>query len=196
VVKENKKLNRILETARKLFWKHGLKRVSVEEICCEAGVSKMTFYKHFANKTELAKFILDIFFQDSMNEYRKIMESDLPFHERIKSAITFKMINTTGISQELINELYKSGDPEIMDFIQQWLNKSLSMIMDDFRSWQAKGEIRPDIKPEFILYMLNKVMAEMATDEHLTRLYADTAAMSREFITFLFYGLLPANRRE
>ena len=45
----------ILNTARQLFWKHGIRRVSVEEVCREAGVSKMTFYRSFPNKIELAK---------------------------------------------------------------------------------------------------------------------------------------------
>jgi AcrR family transcriptional regulator len=41
----NLKLARIASTAEKLFMKFGIRRVSVEEICREASVSKMTFYK-------------------------------------------------------------------------------------------------------------------------------------------------------
>ena len=58
MIRENPKRKKILDTAHELFWKHGLKRVSIEEICAVAGVSKMTFYKHFANKTALVKYIL------------------------------------------------------------------------------------------------------------------------------------------
>jgi len=43
---ENQKYNQIIDTSKKLFWKYGIKRVTIEEICREAGVSKMTFYKH------------------------------------------------------------------------------------------------------------------------------------------------------
>jgi len=192
---QNKKYNQILQTARKLFWKYGLKRVSVEEICSEAGVSKMTFYKHFANKTELARFILNAFFNEAISDYRSVMDSDRPLAERIRSAIEFKLNNTIGISQELINELYKSGEPEIMEFIQEWTTRTIAIVIEDFRSWQARGEIRQDIKPEFILYMLSK-MADITADEKLTKLYADPAEMIRELTNFLFYGLMQNNDQE
>ena len=44
----------LLAAAKRLFWKHGIKRVSVEDISSEAGLSKMTFYRNFANKEAIA----------------------------------------------------------------------------------------------------------------------------------------------
>lgn len=187
---ENKKLESILNAARTLFWKYGLKRVSIEEICTEAGVSKMTFYKHFCNKTDLAKRLLNAYFTDAMQEYRRIMDSDKPWNIRVREAIVFKLEGTRGISYELVNEMYKSGDPEILAFIQEWSNRSMSMMMDDFRSWQANGDVRNDLKPEFMLYMLGK-MGEIATDEGLRQLYQNPEALVHEMINFLFYGLMP-----
>jgi AcrR family transcriptional regulator len=46
----NQKYLKILAAGRDLFWKHGFKRVTIEEVCREAGASKMTFYKFFENK--------------------------------------------------------------------------------------------------------------------------------------------------
>jgi AcrR family transcriptional regulator len=50
---DNKKYQDLLNTARELFFKHGTKRVTIEEICEKADVSKMTFYKFFRNKEDL-----------------------------------------------------------------------------------------------------------------------------------------------
>ncbi|RKY44359.1 MAG: TetR/AcrR family transcriptional regulator, partial [Candidatus Neomarinimicrobiota bacterium] len=44
-VSSKKKIDKIVETGKKLFYRYGIKKVSVEEICKEAGVSKATFYK-------------------------------------------------------------------------------------------------------------------------------------------------------
>ena len=52
------KHKKLIQTGKALFFKYGIKKVSVAEICKEAGVSKMTFYKHYANKGELAKEFL------------------------------------------------------------------------------------------------------------------------------------------
>ena len=73
----NSKKKQIVNTARELFWKHGFRRVSVEELCREANVSKMTFYKHFRNKDELVKFIIDTLTGTAMKKYREIMQMDL-----------------------------------------------------------------------------------------------------------------------
>jgi AcrR family transcriptional regulator len=55
--KNNKKFQSTVNKAKELFWKYGIKKVSIEEICAEAPVSKMTFYKFFKNKNDLAEWV-------------------------------------------------------------------------------------------------------------------------------------------
>ena len=44
---------RILETARNLFYRDGIRAVGVEMIAAEAGTNKMTLYRNFGSKEEL-----------------------------------------------------------------------------------------------------------------------------------------------
>ena len=44
---------RILQTARELFYREGIRAVSVEAVAAAAGTNKMTLYRHFASKDEL-----------------------------------------------------------------------------------------------------------------------------------------------
>ena len=44
---------RILETATRLFYQHGIRAIGVDRIIAEAGVAKMSLYKHFASKDDL-----------------------------------------------------------------------------------------------------------------------------------------------
>lgn len=44
---------RILEAARELFYREGIRAVSVDAIAAAAGTNKMTLYRHFASKDEL-----------------------------------------------------------------------------------------------------------------------------------------------
>ena len=44
---------RILETARALFYRDGIRAVGVEAIAAEAGTNKMTLYRNFGSKEEL-----------------------------------------------------------------------------------------------------------------------------------------------
>ncbi|NHZ86061.1 MAG: TetR family transcriptional regulator, partial [Planctomycetia bacterium] len=62
----------IIDSATDLFVKFGVKRVTVEEICQSAEVSKMTFYKYFNNKTELAECIIFSILDDAQKEFDSI----------------------------------------------------------------------------------------------------------------------------
>jgi AcrR family transcriptional regulator len=44
---------RILQAARELFYRDGIRAVGVEAIAAAAGTNKMTLYRHFASKDEL-----------------------------------------------------------------------------------------------------------------------------------------------
>jgi len=50
---------RILDTAFRLFYAHGIRGVGIDRIIAESGVAKATFYKHFPAKDDLALAYLD-----------------------------------------------------------------------------------------------------------------------------------------
>jgi AcrR family transcriptional regulator len=51
---------RILDTAYELFSRNGIGAVGVDRIVAEASVAKMTLYRHFASKTQLALAFLEL----------------------------------------------------------------------------------------------------------------------------------------
>ncbi len=51
---------RILDTAFRLFYAHGVRAVGVDRIIAESGVAKATLYKHFAAKDDLVLAYLDV----------------------------------------------------------------------------------------------------------------------------------------
>ncbi|WP_165185459.1 TetR/AcrR family transcriptional regulator [Caulobacter soli] len=50
--------DRIFETARELFYQHGIRAVGVEAIAHEADATKMTLYRNFPSKDELVAEVL------------------------------------------------------------------------------------------------------------------------------------------
>ena len=51
---------RVLETAYRLFSKHGTRAVGVDRIIAESGVAKMTLYRNFASKDDLILAFLEL----------------------------------------------------------------------------------------------------------------------------------------
>lgn len=190
---DNPKLQQIYSTARSLFWKFGLKRVSVEEICREAGVSKMTFYKHFKNKSELFIAVYNKVAEEALGKYHQIMNQNIPFTDKVKQTIQLKMEQTNEVSRELLDDLFKNGDTEIINYFVLKRNETIQMILNDYIKAQKNGDIRQDINPKFILYFLNH-MFDMAADEKLIALYENTQDLIMELTSFFFYGIIPPQK--
>jgi AcrR family transcriptional regulator len=183
-----KKKKQIIATGKELFWKHGFKRVTIEEICTASDVSKMTYYKYFSNKMELVKAIMEKTMKEAIDQYKAIMNSDVPFTEKIEMQIQMKMEGTAEVSSEFMDDLMIHGEPEMMQYMQQMTQQVLAMVHEDYVKAQEKGEIRQDVKPAFIIYFLNHIY-DMLKDEHLLNMYRDPNELAMELIRFFFYGV-------
>ena len=75
---------RILETADRLFYQDGFRAVGIDRIIAEAGVAKMSLYKHFPSKDDLILAVLQYrehvvleFFRSAMERHAKKTKSPL-----------------------------------------------------------------------------------------------------------------------
>jgi AcrR family transcriptional regulator len=184
------KYKSIIRTSHDLFWKFGIRRVTIEEICREAGVSKMTFYRFFSNKTEIAKAVIKNLFDDIERDYCKLMEQDIPFEEKIKKQLLMKFEGSKEISPELIKDLYGDSTSELYTYWTSRADEFLQLVLKDYAYAQKKGWIRKDIKLEYIIYMSNKA-SEIASDPNLQKLYPDMQTLIMEIANMFFYGILP-----
>jgi AcrR family transcriptional regulator len=64
---------RILETAQRLFYRDGFRAVGVDTIIAEAGVAKMSLYRHFPSKDDLIVAYLD----ESNRQYWQWLEGEV-----------------------------------------------------------------------------------------------------------------------
>lgn len=186
----NEKYKNIQKTGKDLFWKFGIKRVTIEEICREAGVSKMTFYRLFSNKVDLAKTILDKVISTAMYQFKDILASDLEFAEKVNKMILMKHEGSQNISYEFINDIYSNPDLGLKEYVEKYTEESMLNLIDFLKKSQKNGDIRSDIKIEFILKYLDYIYV-MLKDENLILKYNKAHDLIMESTKFLFYGLMP-----
>jgi len=187
--KVNKSYQAILHHAKALFWKHGIRRITVEEICQESGVSKMTFYRLFTNKQEVAEKVLDDLLESNMQKYRSIMNQDIHFTEKIKQVIELKYVETIDISQEFLKDVFHRDELGLKDNLEEYRQNVVDELMKDLKVAQKEGWIKRDVKPEFILFMMNK-SNEMLMDERFQSMYKNTQEAIMELTNFFFYGII------
>ena len=188
--KGSKKMDRIIETATELFTEHGIRRITIEEICRTAGASKMTFYKYFDNKIDLLRHIWERWFDEGYRVLDEIDELDIPFPEKMRRLIEWKMGLVSRMSPEFVGEVIHT-DPELAAFIAEMKEKNLSRFLEFIERAQERGDMRR-ISPEFFIAAMNKLL-DILSDEDLTRHFPNRLDLIREIHNFLFFGILPAS---
>lgn len=178
----------VFEASRKLFWKHGIKRVTVEDICKEAGISKMTFYRNFSNKEEVAKKILEQLFEKGLKDYRANMHADKPFAQKMVQLVIQKHEGSIDISEEFIRDIYSKEITELKDFIESFQIKMQKEIMEDLALAQREGHIRKELKISFIPQMLT-TFEKMLLDETFLANYSTPHDAIMELMNFFLYGI-------
>lgn len=187
---KSKKQIELLKIARELFWKHGFKRVSIEEVCLRAQVSKMTFYRFYSNKIELAKAVYDEEVNKGLNAFKAILAENLEPAEQIRKILFLKLKGTNDISQEFIKDFYDSPELGLNSYIEEKTRLIWNEMLDYFVQAQQKGLFRKDFKPAFFLN-LSSHLTGMLSDENLQKLYDTPQELIIEIANFCIYGIAP-----
>ncbi len=190
----SKKQIQIVETGERLFRNYGIKKVTVEEICAEAHVSKMTFYKYFTNKLELVKYIISQWYNDGLEITDNINAMDIPVTEKLRRMIEWKLEFISDMSPAFVNE-FVHFDAELSKFIDQKMTKTVHRFLEYIEGWQKSGEVRPGIRPELILAALGKIH-ELFKDNRLRSFYRDHVEFTHELHSFFFYGIVNSTKTE
>jgi AcrR family transcriptional regulator len=181
----SQKRDQLIHTGEALFTKHGMRRVTVEEICRRAGVSKPTFYKYFANKEALARRIVDLWIENVLHQIDEIEEAEMPFPEKMKQILATKQAIAARPGPEFLEDLI---DLDID------LSHALRRVMRFFVDGQQNGDIRADIRPEFLLAAFD-LLNRMHHDPRIRDLYEDVETLAGDIFKLFYYGALSAGHR-
>lgn len=184
-----KKQLAIVLTAEELFMQFGFKKITIEDICLKANVSKMTFYKYFKNKIELIKFLMDSWYSISMNKFRELEEMEITFVEKLQALLKMKSEYTSKVSKEFAQE-YFFANPELKQYMDKARTDGLNEFIKFIKRAQQKGEVRKSLRPEFFLAVINQLQ-ELVKNDALISLYPNYQDFVMEFNNFIFYGLMP-----
>lgn len=184
------KVENLIKTAEELFFRYGISRVSVDEICQRSKVSKMTFYRYFSNKTDCALFILNKIYAEGRVVVNAILEEEIPFAEKLEKVLATKQQMADSYSMEFLEDFLNTSDPLLRAYLESEKEKWFLELREIFRRAQEDGEVRSDINLDFVIYMLN-VMRDIFRDENLRKLYSNVNELMRDAFTLMYYGILP-----
>lgn len=187
----SKKQKQIVDTAQELFFRFGLNKVTIEEVCKKSSVSKMTFYKYYKNKNELIEYILMRLVAEGQEAYTQIMQSDMVFEEKIQAVVEMKVGLTQKVSQEFIQELYSREGTNIPKVFENAIQDSYRSFRNDLEKAKADGQLRADVNIDLVMYWL-QAMRKMLEDKQVISFFSSSEDLTKELNKMFFYGIMPS----
>ena len=177
-------------TAKDLFWKHGFKKVSIDEICRKSNVSRKTFYTFYDNKNALVIFILKAMVEGIKDSYEGILDADIPFADKMEKMLVLKLKMSESLSMEFVADFYNPDAGEILDYFQKMSEESISISREFLKKAQEKGEMNSNLNLDYVMWMIQKVM-ELCSTPELLSMFPNVESMTRQISESVLYGIMP-----
>ncbi|MDN5341492.1 MULTISPECIES: TetR/AcrR family transcriptional regulator [Oceanotoga] len=151
-----KKIEKLYNFSRSELIENGIQKYNFEKVIKYAGLSKATVYKKFKNRKnfiiETIKFLID----DYIEPFKKLLDDVESFDE------VFDFLYGLNIDFKEILDIYPIedlfSDFEILDFINNYYYEKFGIIIKNkIEEFKIKGEIRNDIKTDFIFEYITSV---------------------------------------
>ena len=160
---------RIIAVARRSFFANGFRRITMDDLAGELGISKKTLYEHFSSKTALVEAaILDKFdgIDSNLEQITSMCSSD--FIGTLHRLLAYIQQQTGEIQPPFLRdirrrpELFGQVESRRRDLVQRHFGKLI-------REGRRAGIIRDDIAPELIIEItlgaLERIMNPVKTAE-------------------------------
>lgn len=183
----------IVDIATGLFKEFGIKRVTVEEICAKAEVSKATFYKYFANKTQLALHIVTTLYETGSERFKRKMAEGAPFDDLVKEILIMKLEFMEAFSPNFMEDLYEGTIPDLQEHLVKMQKESLNAARPLYDIGVNQGMIHQAVTFEYFLYLLNQVQ-QTYTDAQIIAIYPDQKERFQVTFNQFFFGLMGQSR--
>lgn len=184
------KEDQIIESARKLFKKYGFKKVSMDEIARDAGVTKRTVYMHFANKEELFNYFVEEQIQNMKSIVEEIENKNLDFfdgiHEVIFQLIQYK--HKTEFLETIVEEGKFSNNPIILESIKAVDNKIQEYILEKL-NWAIEQNYIEVKNPEITAFLIYKMYIALLFDWTESNSTLDEKIIADNILNILKNGL-------
>lgn len=124
---------RILNSAREQFYRHGIKRITMDDIARQLGISKKTLYKEYDDKNTLLK---------------ELTETDVQLHRKNIAYIAKHSENAVDEiiqSMRYMGETFSKINPSMMYDLQRYYHEA-NKVYEEFKASCIKDTVRVNLK--------------------------------------------------
>ncbi|MBR4705346.1 MAG: TetR/AcrR family transcriptional regulator [Paludibacteraceae bacterium] len=157
--------NHIIKTAGELFFRLGIRSVSIDDICRELGMSKKTFYVYFESKDELIEQMLQANISYMSGKMQELLDLR-DFRQLVKKFIKHQEAEKNDVRRvpQLVYDLKKYYPRQFADFQVKCFETQKNYIMRYLELGEAQGLVRANLNIELTAVLFAKIHNDAIRD--------------------------------
>lgn len=155
----------IIKTAGDLFFRLGIRSVSIDDICRELGMSKKTFYVYFCSKDELIEQMLQANIDYMSGKMQELLELR-DFRQVVKRFIKHQEAEKNDVRRvpQLVYDLKKYYPRQFADFQTRCFETQKNYIIRYLELGAAQGLVRANLNIELTAVLFAKIHSDAIRD--------------------------------
>lgn len=191
---ENQTRQAIIQASESLFSQYGWQRISIGDICAEANISRVSFYRYFKNKIELLKEIISLQQLNVKKRYTEILRDTTNIEDLITSIFTYQEEALKQFfTAPVLKDFDQNKNEELETFIQQERHQKYIFMNHFFEELQHKKIIDANF-PVALIHNYLRTMDELMFNEAIQNIYLDDKKeMRQDILKLIMFGLSGPN---
>jgi AcrR family transcriptional regulator len=146
---------RILAGARRHFFAHGFRGVTMDDLAGELGMSKKTLYAHFSSKTALLQAVIEDKLSRAEADLERVTtKAANGFPAHLHALLTCMRGHTEEIQPAFVRDVQREA-PELFALVQKGRRKLIQRHFGRLlKDGRRAGTIRKDIPVDFLIEIL------------------------------------------
>jgi len=182
--------------AERVFRERGIRKVTVEKLCADLGMSKRTFYRHFPDREALVVAIVAERVADFGPAIIDNLTSSARVDEILREHFDLVIKNAlSGVTTQFMVDVQVLM-PEVWDRIDQFRSGAVGIITELLRRGQQEGSIRPDIDTAVAGKLIQGILTNVAHPRFLAEQGLSLDQFLTTFKDLLLQGVLVSKTEE
>ena len=187
----------IIRAATELFLLQGIKKVSVSDVAHKAGVTSATVYNQFGSKDALLREVIIDWFTMTLEEYKQVLHSEMPFEEKLQEVMSFKSDLAGKMHGEFLMAATSDIDPQTKDFFEkEYMVELIRCVNDFYTEGKEQGYINPELSTETILRYTEIIRRGLQAEAEMTTDPENTSKLLHELTPIFLYGIMGRQERK
>lgn len=190
VATENEVKQAIADLAYEKFSQFGFKRVTMDEIAAELGISKKTVYKHFESKEAILEELVDQRLRRAEAAFKALLSESGPVDERVKKLGEMFPRFVDPDWQRLLADVahtVPSVSKKIQSILAYFITKVAPAIL---KEGQKEGSVRKDLNIDLFTLAYLGAAKELFNSDFLQKHPVTEEVLPKQLLKLFLEGVL------